>query len=395
MSAPACITREMVAPALELLGVDASRAHELCCVRTSAAAPHVIEAADDAWCAMWELPRAEAVGRTLAAIAGKHTSNARVGASIAAAAGPAGKPLERWLALHDVVNVTVRSHRRVRHDLAIGPVRDEDGGVCALVAVSLPRMPAAPAAPPSPASAACGGGGGAPLLGRLGGEPEEPLFASALLSPALRASLRAALTDVARRASVRAPRAPRAAVAAAAGSATAFYAEAEPPAPPRLTPSAPRLKRRYAHSAPSDDSDDGDAGACSPPVPLTLPRALADMRPTRGSGGGGGAAAGAGGGAGRVGGDEEEEEQSPVLRSALEPGGSADKALGARLTAVERRGPLFVELLGAEAACASLREALSGLALDAEPRARRALTFRFLRLGHAPNAPRTRRRLHG
>lgn len=376
------ITPEMVHPALALLGVDASRASELCCVRTSASKPYIIQAVDDPWCAVWELPRSEAVGKSLNALAGPRSSNARVGAALAAAA--ADEPLETWVLIENVRNVSAVSQRELHHSLAIGPVRSADGSVCALLGVSRMRESEPPdseltAHGEASASAPAEPKASSPSASRAGpssalARADEPLFSSGALSAE-----------------------PRRAAFGAPAAAAPQRVSALP-----LLPGSPVVKRRYAPPSPVL------GGALAAARASDIPRADDDGRSGSGSDS-----------------DEDVHSAAPAVAPTADEttplsvdrfGRAAEQqqrrvgpwsldqeaGTNAKLTAAEMREPLFVGLLDGQHARHSFRSALerqSGRQSGSgdehrRPSASRVLRFRFPRLSHAPtNLPRTRRRL--
>lgn len=380
------ITYSMIEPALGLLDVPPSSAHELCCVMTTASKPYVILDADAPWCAVWELPRAQAVGKCLSAIAGPRTSNASVGSRLGSATTE--KALDEWQLIDDVVNQTVVSHRLVRHALAIGPVRGPDGSVRALIGIS--KMKGSGPAHVSPFASLFAQpvvdmrSGEAPAGAAASPSPPGPLLAPCLPSSTLSppASALRLLRD--------SEPADEPATAARGEGPVAMAAEAGCRA--LVPPPTPLFKRRYSTCSPDGASAERGAGAGPGGADSDSDAELHAVPPK---------------GAGEAIGEAAAETTSvyaacsgslPAVAGAEDPaeraGGGAARCLpidcGADLlqaaTAAEARRPLFVGiLLNIPSARESLKSALGKGGGPLRPTASRDTGYRF------PRAARHRR----
>mmetsp|Transcript_426 Transcript_426/g.1107 ORF Transcript_426/g.1107 Transcript_426/m.1107 type:complete len:373 (-) Transcript_426:82-1200(-) len=361
------ITADMIAPALAMLGIDEGDAcahPELCCVLTTPKAPHIIRAADDAWCQTWEILPHEAAGKTLGLIAGPRSSNPSVGARLAAATSNSGgtaaasveqhtpgkAQLDSWVDCGKAVNYTTRTGTAIEHHLVIGPVHDARGDVNALVGVSRILSPA-------------------PTNEEAAKETDEPLFASIIgaHSPSETSTLFAAAfsrpimpAPAGRAARHRSPRFKphlrrRASRLRALADAKAHASTAGPALAPQLPPRFEPRSRAY--DLPSSPLLAGASDEMSPsPSPPAREWSYAHMLAERELG---------------------TAEDELMFRSMLE---STD-----------------VRIVLASACTADVRDHLHK-ASDAagsdlpQPRPIGEQSFKFKRLGHAPRAPIARRR---
>eukprot|EP00304_Pavlova_gyrans_P011374 CAMPEP_0206052016 /NCGR_PEP_ID=MMETSP1466-20131121/32809_1 /ASSEMBLY_ACC=CAM_ASM_001126 /TAXON_ID=44452 /ORGANISM="Pavlova gyrans, Strain CCMP608" /LENGTH=359 /DNA_ID=CAMNT_0053427157 /DNA_START=53 /DNA_END=1132 /DNA_ORIENTATION=- len=268
------ITERMMAPAQALLA--AGPGERLCCVLTSAQAPHVIQAVDDAWCQTWQLAPHEAIGKTLNVIAGPGSSNASVSERLTASASD-GKILDSWVDCGTVTNYAKRSLAPVHHHLAIGPARDASGKVCGLLGVShvVGPPPAAPGRDKDlmPASD----------LGVDSTPGEMPTFSALLEDESIRQTLSSAMSSLLPAASsASSPRvgpgprlfSPRLRRRLSADKPKRQHAST--PASPTSAPPAPLVKRRMPPASPRTPAG-GSKGSYPPSPPRRAPESLVQL----------------------------------------------------------------------------------------------------------------------